>query len=400
MLLTLFAIQKAKPRTKLYKLADGNGLFLHVNPNGKKQWRFRYRFASRENMLAFGTYPEITLASARRKRDEARSLIAEGIDPSLKRKTDKLAAAASAVNTFKIVAEEYIDHLKEDGRATTTIEKAEWLLLDLAKPLHARPIREITAGEILPLLKKVEKSGRRETARRLRGTLGTVFRFAIVNLKAENDPTFALRGLLLQPVVTHRPAITDEYKLGGLMVAIDEYDGWPTIKAGLQFLALTMTRPGDVRHMRRSEVNFIKLHWSIPAERMKMRRPHDVPLSKQALEVLKSVWELSEDNGYVFPAIRRPRPLSEATFNVALRRMGFAKDEMTAHGFRASASTILNERGYDPNVIEAALAHEDEDAVRRAYNRARYWPQRIRLMQDWGDLLDQFKANCIARGTA
>lgn len=394
-MLTVLTIENAKARDKPYKLSDGNGLHLLVEINGSKLWRFRYRFNQKEKMLSFGPFPDVSLAKARIKRDDARALLRGGIDPAAQKRADKLAAARNATNTFKSVADEYLEHLKDNKRAVTTMEKNAWMLHDLAKRLHDRAIRDITAADILPILKKVEKSGRRETARRLRGTLGSLFRFAIANLKADNDPTFALRGALLQPIVTHRPAITDETKLGGLMAAIDDYDGWPTIKAGLQFLALTMVRPGDVRHMRRSEVNFIKATWSIPAERMKMRRPHDVPLSKQAVAVLRSIWELSEGDGYVFPAIRRPRPLSEATFNVAMRRMGYSKDEMTAHGFRATASTILNERGYDPQVIEAALAHEDQDEVRRAYNRARYWNQRMKLMQDWADLLDQFKAASV-----
>ena len=396
-MLTQFAIQKAAPADKSYKVFDGNGLFLLVKPNGKKLWRFRYRFAGKENLLAFGSYPEITLASARRKRDEARRFVAEGIDPSLKRKADKMAVVDAARNTFGVIAAEYIEHLKEDGRAQTTMEKNTWLLNDLAKPLHQRPIKEITAAEILALLRKVEKTGRRETARRLRGAIGSVFRYAIATVRADNDPTFALRGALLRPIVTHRPAIIDEKKFGALMVSIDEYDGWPTIRAAVQFLALTMARPGDVRFMRRLEVNFIKKTWSIPAERMKMRRPHDVPLSMEALEVLRSVWELTEKDGYVFPAIRSlSKPISEVAMNSALRRLGYGKDEMCAHGFRSSASTILNERGYNSDVIEAALAHQDEDKVRRAYNRAQYWSERIKLLQEWADLIEGFKKLALA----
>lgn len=395
-MLTQFGIQRASPREKSYKLADGNGLFLLVQRNGKKHWRFRYFFAQKENMLAFGSFPEVPLAAARKKRDRARGLLADGIDPAAKKRDDKIAAAHAARDTFKAVAEEYLDQLKGNNRATTTIEKNTWLLNDLAKPLHKRPIKQITPAEILGLLKKVEKSGRRETARRLRGSIGSVFRLAIATLRADVDPTFALRGALLQPVVIHRPAITNETDYGALMTAIDEFDGWPTIRAGLQFLALTMSRPGDVRYMRRPEVNFIKAVWSIPAERMKMRRPHEVPLSKQAIDVLRSVWDLSEGDGYVFPSIRAPRPLSEATLNIALRRLGYTKDEVCAHGFRASASTILNERGFNPEVIEAALAHEDEDKVRRAYNRATYWKERAKLMQDWADLIDAFKNQALA----
>ena len=219
-----------------------------------------------------------------------------------------------------------------------------------------------------------------------------MFRYAIANLKAENDPTFALRGSLLAPKVQHRPAITDERQLGALMVSIDEYDGWPTVRAALQLIALTMTRPVEIRLMRRSEINWPKATWRIPAERMKMRRPHDVPLSKQALGLLRDIWDLSHGDGLVLPSVRSTvKPLSENAMNSALRRMGYTKDQMCPHGFRSSASTILNERGHDNDVIETALAHMDEDEVRRAYNRAKYWPQRIKLLQDWADLLDEFR---------
>jgi integrase len=266
------------------------------------------------------------------------------------------------------------------------------MLQVLAAPLTRRPIADIMPIEVLDVLKRIEKSGRRETARKLRGAIGGVFRYAIVTLRATNDPTVPLRGALLQPNVEHRPAITDERELGMLMSTIDDYDGWPTLRATLQLLALTMTRPGDVRGMRRSEIDFEKALWRIPAERMKMRRPHDVPLSQQALEILRDIWPLSDHGDLVLPSIRSiHRPLSENAMNCALRRMGYQKDEMTSHGFRATASTILNERGFDPDVIEAALAHQDKNYIRRAYNRSTYWPQRVNLMQAWADMLDEFR---------
>lgn len=401
MALTLFAIQNAKAREKPYKLSDGNGLHLLVNPNGSKLWRLRYRFGGKQNMIGLGAFPEVSLASARDRRDEAKKLIAAGTDPADKRKLDKLAAEVANRNTFGALVSEYISRLEENGLAKSTIDKNRWLLEDLAASLAKRPITAITAAEILLLLQRIEKTGRRETARRLRGTIGSVFRLAIVTLRAMNDPTFALRGALLRPNVQHRAAITDERELGVLMRSIDEYDGWPTLRAALQLVALTMTRPGDVRHMRRSEIVFPKAVWQIPAERMKMRRPHDVPLSKQALAILRDVWELSDGGDLVLPSIRTAsKPLSENAMNSALRRMGYAQDEVTAHGFRSSASTILNERGFDPDVVETALAHQDEDEVRRAYNRAKYWPQRVKLMQDWADLLDQFRQSSANRDVA
>ena len=390
--LTQMAILKAAAKEKPFKLSDGGGLHLLVQPNGSKLWRFRYRFAGRENMLTLGAFPTVSLASARQKREEVRRQLADGSDPAVKRKLDKIAAATAAQNTFGAVAAEYLANMAANGVIEKTVSKNRWLLEDLAAPLSARPAAEIVPAEILTILKRIEKSGRRDTARRLRGVMGSVFRLAVLTLRATNDPTFALRGALLKPNVTHRPAITDERQLGALMVSIDEYDGWPTLRAALQLVALTMTRPGDVRGMRRSEISFDKAVWRIPGERMKMRRPHDVPLSTQAIAVLRDVWPLSDNCDLVLPSIRSLRkPLSDNAMNSALRRMGYAKDEMTAHGFRATASTILNERGHNPNVIEAALEHQDENEIRRAYNRATYWPERVKLLQEWADLLDECK---------
>lgn len=241
-------------------------------------------------------------------------------------------------------------------------------------------------------MKRIEKSGRRETAHRLRGLIGSVCQFAIVTLRGTNDPSYALRGALLRPNVKPRAAITDEEKFGGLLRAIDEFDGWPTLRAALQFAALTFARPGEIRLAKRAEIDFTKAVWRIPAERTKMRRPHDVPLSRQAVAVLNDIWPVSEMSDLIFPSTRSfLRPLSDNAFNAALRRMGYAQDEMTAHGFRSTASTILNERGFPPDVIEAALAHQDENSIRRAYNRATYWRERVDMMQQWADMLDQFR---------
>lgn len=392
MRLSNLAISKAKPRDKLYKLSDGGGLSLLVEPNGNKSWRFRYRFRGRENMISLGPYPLVPLARAREKRDEARRLLLDGTDPSAKRKQEKIAAATVGRNTFGVIAAELIARKEAENAAGSTLSKNRWLLEDLAAPLAKRPITEITAAEILQLLKRIEASGRRETARRLRGAIGSVFRYAIVTLRATGDPTTALQGALLAPKVTHRPAIIDEARLGGLLCAIDDYDGWPTIAAALKFTALTFARPGEVRGAVREEFDLANAVWRISPERAKMRRPHEVPLSRQALELLESVWTLSDHGELVFPSIRSHRvPLSENAFNAALRRMGYTKEEMTAHGFRASASTILNARGFNPDVIEAALGHQEENEVRRAYNRAKYWPERVRLMQEWADLLDEFR---------
>ena len=393
MALSEFSIRSTKPREKPYKLSDGGGLHLLVQPGGGKLWRLKYRFAGKEKLLSFGPYPATGLADARQRRDNAKKLLASGIDPSEERRKEKVTAAIAQNNTFGAIAAEFIAGKEASGTAATTISKLKWLLEDLAAPLAERPIAQITPAELLDLLKRVEKSGRRDTARRLRGTISGVFRLAVVTLRAETDPTFPLRGALLAPVVEHRAAILDERKFGALLRVVDEYDGWPTITAALKFMGLTCARPGEVRLARREEFDFDKVIWRIPAERMKMRRPHDVPLSRQAIAVLKDIWPLSDHGELVFPSVRSNRkPLSENAFNSALRRMGYAKDEMTAHGFRSSGSTILNGRGFDPDVIEAVLAHQDENEVRRAYNRAKYWPERVELMQAWADLLDEFRA--------
>jgi integrase len=391
-MLTVFAIEKTKPRHKPFLLTDGNGLHLLINPNGSKLWRFRYRFGGKQNLLSLGSFPEISLAEAREKRDAARKLVAQGTDPSQHRKDGKRAATTAAQNTFGAMAKEYIETLEARNSAPITIAKNRWLLQDLAKPLTDKAITKVTPADILDILKRLEKSGKRETARRLRGTIGAVFRLAIATLRAETDPTYPLRGAIVPPIVTHRAAITDERELGALWGSINEYTGWITVKACLKLALLTMARPGEVRFMRRSEIVFPRAVWQIPAARMKMRRPHDVPLSRQALEVLRGIWDFSQSD-LVLPSVHSPlKPLSENAMNSALRRMGYGKEEVTAHGFRSSASTILNERGYNKDVIEAALAHQDEDEVRRSYNRAKYWAERVKMLQDWADLLEQFAA--------
>ena len=394
-MLTQFAITNAKPKARPYKLSDGEGLHLLIQPGGSKLWRFRYQFVGKEKMISLGAFPEVSLAEARGKRENARKLVGAGIDPSQQKKEDRRAVMTAAQNTFGGIAAEQLAKLEAEGAAKATMAKNRWLLEDLAAPLANRPITQIKPVEVLDLLRRIERTGRRETAHRLRGAIGSVFRFAIVTSRAETDPSVVLRGALLQPQIQHRAAITDEKELGALMCSIDEYDGWPTLKAALELLALTMTRPGDVRLAKRPEFDLKKAVWRIPGERMKMRRAHEVPLSRQALGLVEGILDLS-DGELLLPSIRSPeRPLSENAMNSALRRMGYTKGEVTAHGFRSSASTILNERGFDPEVIEAALAHQDEDEVRRIYNRATYWTKRVKLMQAWANLLDEFRQSSV-----
>lgn len=399
MALSQLAITNAKPKDKPYLLLDGEGLHLQIYTSGSKLWRLRFRFGGNANMMSLGAFPAVSLKDAREKRFEIKRQIAAGINPSLRRKLDKISASSG--NSFGAIADEYIANLKANDAADITVSKNRWLLEDLAAPIRNRPVSEVLPAELLDILKKVEASGRRDTAHRLRSVMGAVFRLAVATLRATNDPTYALRGALLKVKVKHRAAITDERELGRFLINLDEYVGWPVLQSAFQFLILTMSRPGDVRGMKRIEVDFDKRLWRIPAERMKMRRPHDVPLSRQALMVLKFVWPLNEENELVFPSLRsHKKPLSENAFNSVVRNMGYSKDQATAHGFRSTASTILNERGFNGDVIEAALAHQDEDEVRRIYNRALYLPERKKLMQDWADLLDSFRKQKVVRRAA
>ena len=392
MALSQFSINNARPKDKTYLVSDGDGLHLRIHPKGGRQWMLRFRFGGKPNMMSLGPYPAVSLLLARRKRDRIKEQIAAGINPSLSRKLEKLANSAAAQNTFGAVADEYLGNLKRNDAAEQTLNKNRWMLQDLAGVIRTRPIAEIRPVEVLDILKKIEISGRRDTAHRLRSVIGAVFRYAIATLRAETDPTYPLRGALLKVKVKHRAAITDEKELGAFLIGLDQYEGWPVVQAAFKFLIFTMTRPGDVRGMKRTEVNFEKRLWCIPGERMKMRVPHDVPLSRQALAILEEVWPLNEEDQLVFPSLRsHKKQLSENAFNSVLRNMGYPQDKATAHGFRATASTILNSRRFDRDVIEAALAHQDQNEIRRIYNRSLYLPERTRLLQDWADLLDRLK---------
>jgi len=390
--LSEFKISKAKPAEKAYKLADGGGLFLLVKPNGSKLWRQKYRFLGKERLLSHGNYPEVALAQARQKREEARALLADGQDPGVEKKLARITAETQARTTFKLVAEEYIEACEERDLSPATMKKKRWFLLDLASPLHNRPISEITPAELLYLLKSIEKSGRRETAKKLRGAISAVFRLAVVTMRTEGDPTFALKDALIPPRVVSRAAITDETKFGQLLRDMEAYTGWRITIEAMKFQILTMVRPGEVRGAKKQEFDLEKRIWTIPVERTKMRREHLVPLSDQALQIIKDNWPEIEGVELIFPSLVSNRKwISENAFNSALRRMGYAKEEVTSHGFRATASTILNTRGFDPEVIEAALAHQDKNTIRRTYNRATYWEQRVVLMQDWAGLVEGFR---------
>lgn len=385
-------IRKAEIRDKPYKLSDAGGLFVLVKPNGSKLWQQKYRHFGKERLLSHGRYPDVTLAQARKKRDEARMQVANGGDPAVQKRLDQIEADTQSRTTFHLVAEEYLQMAYDRELSDATMRKKIWHVETLAASLHNRPVKEITSAEVLHLLKKVEASGRRETAKKLRGTLSGIFRLAVVTLRADSDPTHAIKGALLPVKVTNRAAITDEKTLGQFLRDLEVYTGASVIKDALLFQILTMTRPGEVRGAKQAEYDLEQKTWSIPSSRTKMRRDHIVPLSKQALTLVKRNWIDIDGVDLIFPSLNSNRKwLSENAFNSAIRRIGYSKDEATAHGFRATASTILNTKGYDGDVIEAALAHQDKNAIRRTYNRATYWDQRVILMQDWADLVDQFR---------
>jgi integrase len=386
-------IRGAKPADSVVKLSDGKGLQLWVTPAGGKIWKLAYRHGGAQKTLTIGAYPEITLAAARDQRDHAKRLLVSGVDPAQQKALDKLAKTNSDAMTFGIVADELIAKKIREGRAAATIIKMRWLL-DQARPvLAARPISAISAVEVLSVLKIAEKKGKLETARRMRATIGEVFRFAIATARASNDPTFALRGALTAPTVKHRAAITEPKELGALLRAIEAFEGQPTTVAALKLMAILFPRPGELRLAEWREFDLANALWTIPASRAKMRREHRVPLPRQALTILEGLKPYTGHGALVLPGLRTAtRPISENTMNAALRRMGYSQDDMTSHGFRAAASTLLNESGkFSPDAIERALAHQDADAVRRAYARGEHWQERVTMGQWWADHLDTLR---------
>jgi integrase len=391
--LTDIQIRNAKPRGKAKKLPDTEGLYLFVSPAGGKSWRMDYRFAEKRKTLTFGTYPALSLSDARSRRDEAKKLLKEGTDPSLAKKRARLDAMAAAGNTFGMIAQEFIDKMRRDGRAEPTIVKNEWMLKTLAAKLSPHPITQVTAKDVIAVLTPIERSGRVESALATRAAIGRVFRFAVAAARAESDPTWALRGALQRHVPVSHPALTDPNKIGGLMRAIYGYEGWPSLSGALKIQALCFARPGETRSMEWSELDLTKAVWTIPATKTKMRREHQVPLSLQAIAEIESMRKLFGDKQHVFPSmISGKKLLSENSMNSALRRMGVESSEHTAHGFRSSASTILNESGlFSADAIEAQLAHLDTRSVRRIYNRSVYWDERVSMMQWWADLLDTLR---------
>jgi integrase len=388
------AFRNAKPREKPFKLSDGGGLYMLVQPNASKLWRLAYRYDGKQKLLALGAYPVISLTDARAMRNDAKRLLTQGSDPSITRKSERRAAKLARRNTFKALAEELLAKAEKQGNAKATLKKKKWLLDFAIAELGARPIAEIKAPALLEALRKIERRGRYETATRARSTIGAVFRYAIATGRAERDPSADLRGALITPTVAHRATIVDPNAVGALLRAIDGFDGQATTRTALQLAPLLFVRPGELRKAEWAEFNLPEAEWRIPAKKMKMGREHRVPLAGQALAFLRSLQQVSGGSKYLFPSVRSwHRPISENTLNAALRRLGYSKEEMTAHGFRAMASTLLNETGkFSRDAIERQLAHQEEDKVRGAYTHAaEFWQERVRMMTFWADYLDELR---------
>lgn len=397
MALTDIAIRRARTRDKAYKLYDELGLFLIVAPSGSRLWRMRFKRHGIEKKLSFGSYPDVSLRDARKLRDDARDLLAEGKDPVLERQREKLRGEALAENTFTRVAQEYCSKRRRDGDrawAPSTAARCEYLLSLLDTSIGKMPIHEIEPIDALAAIRKIEKRGKLESARRTLQLAGAVFRYAVATARLKSDPTRDLRGALLTPTVTHYGAVTEAKDVGKLLRAIDSYEGQGMTKWALQLAPHVFVRPGELRHARWEEIDLDIAVWTIPAEKMKMRKPHHVPLSTQSIDILLEIRSITGSNGYVFPSMRsRTRPMSDNTLNAALRRLGYSTNEMTAHGFRAMASTLLNESGkWSYDAIERALAHGDTDKVRAAYHRGTHWKERVAMAQWWSNLLDSLRS--------
>jgi integrase len=390
--LTDTKIRTIKPTGKPLKLFDGLGLFLFVTPTGGKLWRLKYRFGGTEKLLSLGTYPQISLADARKKRDQIADLILRSVDPSDTKKAQKMANSEET-ETFEIIAREWYEKFSPRwavSHAKTIIQRFERFVFPW---LGGKQIRTITAPDLLTILRRIEEKGALETAHRVKQMCGQVFRYAIATGRAERDPSADLRGAIPPASGKHMATITDPKEIAGLLRSIDDYRGSIVTRCALKLAPLVFVRPGELRNAEWSEFNFDVAEWRIPAEKMKAGVLHIVPLSRQALDVLREIHSLTGNGRYVFPSPRTDkRPMSSNGILSALRRMGFAKDEMSGHGFRSMASTLLNEQGWNRDAIERQLAHAERNSVRAAYNYAEFMPERKKMMQAWADYLEGIKA--------
>jgi len=389
--LTDILVRNAKPGPKAIRLKDERGLYLEVAPTGGKLWRLRYWIGSKENRISLGRYPDISLREARERRDEARKLIANGINPSESRKEQKAEAVQDAL-TFEAVAREWHDRTNashSEGHKARVIRDLE---RDAFPFLGDKPIVGITSHEILATVKMIEERGAPETGRRVLQIIGAVFRYAVINLYCTYDPAAVLRGVIPPPKKRHYATLTDPREVAGLLRAIDTYRGSFLTQAALKLLAYTFVRPGEIRHAEWAEIDVEAREWRIPAAKTKMKAVHIVPLAKQALAIMDAIRPLTGRGKYLFPSERsKDRAMSSNTLNAALRRMGFTKDEICSHGFRGLASTRLNELGFNKDWIERQLAHGERDKIRASYNHAEYLAERRKMMDAWAKDLDGLK---------
>ncbi len=399
MALTDREIRQAKPKIKLYKLSDEKGLRLHVMPNGAKYWRHKYYLNGKEGNAAYGVYPEVSLREARDRRDETRKLLRDGIDPKELKRSERTARAIATENTFKCIANAWYDQQLPTWSQATTKKRRALLDNDLIPWLGPRPITEINALELLQTLKRIENRGAAETARNGRQVANQIFRYARLNQLCNHDPASDLRGALAPKVAKHRPAITDPAEFGKLLLAIEKYQGTFVIRCLLALCPVLFQRPGEMIAMEWAEIDLEKGEWNLPAGKMKMRIAHTVPLPPKALEILKDLHSLTGKYKFVFPSQRSPRDkhASNGTINKALKNMGIDTSKThCAHGFRASARTMLDEQlGFRIEWIEQQLAHKVRDPLGRAYNRTKHLPQRQEMMQKWADYLDELKHNAL-----
>ena len=394
--LTQLQVKNAKIINKPLKVSDGGGLFLLVkssNPKDSKYWRLAYRFAGKQKTLALGVYPAVSLALARDRRDKARSLLINGIDPSNTKKAKKIAIRAMEENSFEIVAREWFMGRRHNWKENHSSKIITRLEKDIFPWLGTCPVGEITAPELLTAIRRIESRGALETAHRTLSYCGQIFRYSIATGRATRDTAADLRGALPPVKEKHHASITDPKLIGKLLHNIDGYQGSFVTRCALQISPLVFLRPGELRKAEWIEIDLDKAEWRIPAARMKMNAVHIVPLASQTIAILREIHPLTSLGKYIFPGARTDsRPMSENAVLGALRRMGYSNEEMTGHGFRSMASTLLNEQGFNRDAIERQLAHAERDSVRAAYNYAEYLPERRKMMQQWADYLDKIKA--------
>ena len=392
--LTATAVKNAKTRTKSYNLSDGGGLYVLVKPNGTKAWRFNYRFAGKQKTLAIGVYPDISLKKAREKHQEARQNLANHIDPNIYKKAKRISDQDMQFNSFKVIALEWLQKrgTKSDGGDKRLIRL---LQKDLFPYIGSLPVSQVTSPDLLRALRRIEHRGAVNTAHRAKQIAGMVFRYAVATGRAERDPSFDLKGALAQPTKTHFKSITEPAEVGPLIAAINNYQATPVVMTALRLTPLLFCRPGELRHLEWKEVNFDEARIELPASKMKTREPHIIPLATQAMEILKELQLITGRSKFVFPSARgNSRPLSENGVRTALRTLGYTNEQISPHGFRAMARTILDEvLNFPVDWIEHQLAHSVKDANGRAYNRTKHLEQRRGMMQKWADYLDELASS-------